>query len=1063
MKALLQNAHYVYDSASKIWSRSSYSSIDYSDGDEVETRISGIIDAAQDVTVLSAELRRSCTDWASLYHLAGTRANILRPLNDLLKGEILEVGAGCGAITRYLGETGASVLALEGSKRRAGIARSRTRDLNNVEVVAERFDDFDVQHGFDVVTLIGVLEYANWFTPGADPALAMLSRIKQLLKPGGVLIVAIENQLGLKYFAGAPEDHLGIPMYGIEGRYDERGPETFGRKTINSKLLKAGFATPEFLLPFPDYKFPASIVTATGLKNTQFDAGAFAWQSARRDPQLPIRTNFSLELAWPQIFRNELATDLANSFLIVASPSPITLPTRQVLAYHYSTDRAPDYCKETKFIEETGTSHGIVVEYSSLTPKRNAAKPTSIDDQISFTCPAKVPYSNGRPLSFEFLNVVSKDEWSMEHVGGFLKKYISALTELALPRTWAQPIELHQRLPGDCFDLVPQNIVVNTEQRFEIIDREWTLNIPLELGYLLFRSLMLMLGSITRFGQASGGVTYTRRSFVHGAFNQLGLSPTDLDLHRYSIQEARLQEMISGLPAQRFLDWLPDMLLPTETIEQAIVLRDAEIQRLNASVKEVSDWAKTFDGPLLQRQLVEKQKELMRMSDWADGMRRQLERRNRTMLRRAVRRLKALEPSVRANLSRSWLGTLVRYVRNKQQIKNSRGKVDAVRDSVSTNEGRLIITFPIITWDFRWQRPQHIVTRLRDRGYAVLYIAMSMTPLGRKLQGRNEAHALLGFNTLDDHVHQTWLHSAKLVNVYTDPIEGDDLHNAYSGLEATIEEVKPTEVLYLLQFPGWWPIAKLLKKKFGGRIIFDCMDDHAGFSTNSTAALQTEEDLVRYADLVIASSDTLETKMRRFNSNTVQVKNGTEFDHFNKARRNGLLDHLGPNPIIGYYGAISDWFDMDIVAHCATKHPEWTFVLIGSTYGADLSKINRLTNVHLLGEKKYAELPGYLAYFDVCTIPFKIIPLTLATNPVKFYEYLSAGKPVVSVALLELLPYDAVCYLAHGTEEFEQLIHQALDERNDEEKIKARLELAKANSWDSRVRSICEALEKSKC
>jgi len=132
-------------------------------------------------------------------------------------------------------------------------------------------------------------------------------------------------------------------------------------------------------------------------------------------------------------------------------------------------------------------------------------------------------------------------------------------------------------------------------------------------------------------------------------------------------------------------------------------------------------------------------------------------------------------------------------------------------------------------------------------------------------------------------------------------------------------------------------------------------------------------------------------------------------------------------------------------------------VLIGSTMGADLEPVQGLANVHLLGEKPYAELPGYFAYFDVCTIPFKIVPLTLATNPVKFYEYLSAGKPVVSIDLPELAIYSDDCYLAHNGKEFVAQLEAAMAQKDDPEKIARRIALAKDNSWDARVAALLQA------
>jgi len=238
--------------------------------------------------------------------------------------------------------------------------------------------------------------------------------------------------------------------------------------------------------------------------------------------------------------------------------------------------------------------------------------------------------------------------------------------------------------------------------------------------------------------------------------------------------------------------------------------------------------------------------------------------------------------------------------------------------------------------------------------------------------------------------------------------------------------------------------------------VFDCMDDHAGFCTNTSDALKMEQKLIEEADLVVASSLLLEDRCHILNPRTIQIKNGTEFEHFAEPKRNGLLDAYADRPIVGYYGAISDWFDMELVAHCARAKPEWNFVLIGSTMGANLAPVQGLSNVHLLGEKPYAELPGYFAYFDVCTIPFKLMPLTLATNPVKFYEYLSAGKPVVSIELPELAPYADDCYLAHNGKEFVAQLEKAMAQKDDQEKIARRIALAKENSWDARVAELLQ-------
>ena len=211
---MLLTAGYQLDASFNVWSRPDFSGISYSDGDAIERRIESIIDSASDLSVFSDELGLYCTDWASTYHLSSTRANLLRPFELTRAQDVLEIGSGCGVLTRHMGECGANVLALEGSLRRSRIARARTRDLTNVTVLAETFSNFRINHKFDVITLVGVMEYANLFIGGESPEAAMLSRVVSMLKPRGIVIIAIENQLGLKYFAGAPEDHVGVPMYG---------------------------------------------------------------------------------------------------------------------------------------------------------------------------------------------------------------------------------------------------------------------------------------------------------------------------------------------------------------------------------------------------------------------------------------------------------------------------------------------------------------------------------------------------------------------------------------------------------------------------------------------------------------------------------------------------------------------------------------------------------------------------------------------------------------------------------------------------------------------------------
>jgi len=585
MKTILTQSGYSRSSISHVWSKPGFYGIPYNDGDEVEQRIADIVCQATDITVLSIELRQQFTDWPSLYHLSSARANILRPFANILAGaDVLEIGAGCGAITRYLGECGAHVLALEGAARRAAIARSRTRDLPNVEVVADRFDQFSCSRKFDVITLIGVLEYANLFMPGEHPAISMLHRARAMLKPAGKVIIAIENQLGLKYFAGAPEDHLGQAMYGIEGRYRADQPQTYGRKALTKILAQAGFESLEFMAPFPDYKLPVSIITEYGFACEEFDAGALAWQSVRRDPQLPPYLAFSPELVWPTVVQNSIALDLANSFLIVAMNARQEPTDSSVLAYHFSTERSSLYCKESRFLR-TGLD-SIELQYHMLSPDSQR----SVDSHlIKFRVPQKAEYVTGKTLSLELIEIVTRDGWLIDEVGVFLRRYLRIACSIASSGNVPFHIDtVDTILPGACFDLVPQNIIIVQDGTYRAIDKEWELTNGVPAGWLIFRALLLLVQSVTRFGCTSSAFTTTRMEFFSAAYKAAGLIASESEIRKFGNMEATVQAAVSGRPIDAFLNWWSDSPLPQHNLKQAVAERDGRIGSLTQAVAELT-------------------------------------------------------------------------------------------------------------------------------------------------------------------------------------------------------------------------------------------------------------------------------------------------------------------------------------------------------------------------------------------------------------------------------------------------------------------------------------------
>lgn len=277
---------------------------------------------------------------------------------------MLEVGAGCGAVSRYLGETATEVVALEPSARRARVAAARCEGLPTVKVVVDDLESFArIGQRFNAVTLVGVLEYAHRFSDRSDAAVHWLRVARDLLRPGGVLLLAIENKLGLKYFAGAPEDHLGRPMLGIGDLYEDRGPRTWGRAELEAMLREAGYAATGFALPLPD-KLPTSVLLSSdGDAMPGFDGGvALAEAAVGRDADLGGVPLFPMDRTWAVLAGNGLLVELANSFLVVAHADATELvygaANASCSGYHYSVDRRPRFNKEATFLRGAGAGRG---------------------------------------------------------------------------------------------------------------------------------------------------------------------------------------------------------------------------------------------------------------------------------------------------------------------------------------------------------------------------------------------------------------------------------------------------------------------------------------------------------------------------------------------------------------------------------------------------------------------------------------------------------------------------------------------------------------------------------
>jgi len=329
----------------------SSSEITWRDG--AEERMKSIFLSTDDRSSASDFLASHITDWPSRYHLDRRRTNILHPINFDKSIRVLDVGAGTGVMSRYAAEKGAEVVALEGDSMRAELASLRCEGLN-VDVRCGSVNDFDDSEGFDLILVIGVLEYATSHPAGSS---GFLKKLSQLLNPDGSIVIAIENQMGLAYWMGANEDHLNEPWVGLEGYVSTSSVKTFSKPVLSSLLTDAGFKHQNWLYPFPDYKLPLTILSDRAyMENDRVDlidqlVGSPVDRS--RSGVLPF---FDTRALHRQVVDSDMGQDMSNSFLVICRLNESkSILDEDVIAWRFSGDRKKDFLGVRQVTVEDGT------------------------------------------------------------------------------------------------------------------------------------------------------------------------------------------------------------------------------------------------------------------------------------------------------------------------------------------------------------------------------------------------------------------------------------------------------------------------------------------------------------------------------------------------------------------------------------------------------------------------------------------------------------------------------------------------------------------------------------
>lgn len=366
------------------------------------------------------------------------------------------------------------------------------------------------------------------------------------------------------------------------------------------------------------------------------------------------------------------------------------------------------------------------------------------------------------------------------------------------------------------------------------------------------------------------------------------------------------------------------------------------------------------------------------------------------------------------------------FVSNFLLIFKKRKYREQLKEILKKNKNRKgIIVYPSpIDWDFTlFQRPHQFAICFAKKKYLFFFCTSSYT---RK-----------GFYKIDENLYMC----------------GRDLLNILSEI--------PIDILFITPK---FDMIDLSEKYIFKNLIYDYIDDLSVWAWGETKQGRiAHEYMVQNADLIITSATQLYREIKEKGKNAVLSPNGVDYNHFHKnvfkLKLKTLFKIKKDKPVIGFYGGLADWIDYELIYYIAQKNKNFLIILIGLDMGGFIKRysLNKLDNVLFIGPRDYKVLPEYLKYFDVAIIPFKVNKISKATSPIKLFEYMAAGKPVVTTNMPECKKYKGI-FVSYSYEEFNQNIYKALKKSKSKNYKNSLTSQAFQNTWEKRVDVILNAL-----
>lgn len=361
-----------------------------------------------------------------------------------------------------------------------------------------------------------------------------------------------------------------------------------------------------------------------------------------------------------------------------------------------------------------------------------------------------------------------------------------------------------------------------------------------------------------------------------------------------------------------------------------------------------------------------------------------------------------------------------------------------------------LVVFSHLRWDFVYQRPQHLLSRIA-MNRQVFFIEEPVQDL--------ENSPFLEITKPAQNVLVARPHTPLNAGGFTD----EQLPYLADLIAEFIEQQELTDYVVWLYTPMALPLAQTMQPK---AVVFDVMDELSAFAGAPQEMKDREAATLSWADVVFTGGPSLHRAKLGRHNNLHCFPSSVDATHF--ARSRGIQEAADqaaiPHPRLGFYGVIDERMDLDLIDFLASSHPDWQIIMVGPVVKIDSAALPKRPNLHFLGQRQYAELPSYLAGWDVCLLPFALNESTRFISPTKTLEYMAAELPIVSTPITDVSDtYGQIVYLGRTPQEFVSACEHALSAPVEEleQRVQRMREVLAHTSWDNTATAMERLIDKA--